>query len=311
MDENGNEGERARRHTYYAIHENEAAVIRLIYQRIAQGESMTQIAKDLDAAGVRTPQRTKHWEGTILPKLVCNPVYKGEFIAHRQTIIEVEVPTKHGLSVRRVKRRVERPESKWIRVPFPAIVSAELWQAANNMLAKNKAAASRNGRERYLLTGLVRCADCGYTYCGTTQQPTPGSTRKHPVRCYQCRQTPTRTCRITVHNCHQRQIAANIIEPAVWSVVCNALLRPNVLIETLEADTFNEHQAQLEGQITYLEQKLASKSSDDEKLYRAYLAGAFDEIEYAERRKQLKAESAKLSAELDKLYPQRATRGNV
>jgi site-specific DNA recombinase len=300
VDENGNEGERARKFTYYAIREDEATVVRLIYERIARGDTMIQIAKDLDEAGVPKPKRTTHWEGSLLPKLVRNPVYKGEFIAHCFTTIEVEEPTKDGLSTRLAKKRVMRPESEWIRVPVPAIVDPATWQAANDMLAKNKAMAARNAdsNERYLLTGLVKCADCGYSYGGRTQHPTPRSTLKHTVRSYFCRKAtpqPNHIAAGAAHACHQRQIAASVLEPAVWRVVCDALLKPDVLLAALEADAFNEQNAQLEQQIAYLEGEIAAKTTEDEKLYRAYVAGVFDEIEYADRRRSLKMETARLT----------------
>lgn len=53
-----------------------------------------------------------------------------------------------------------------------------------------------------------------------------------------------------------------------------------------------------------MERELHSKSDEDEKMLRAYMAGAFDEHEYAVRRKLLKEEAARMTEELTRLRSQ-------
>lgn len=311
VDELGSEGERARKMTHYAIREDEAAVMRRVYQRVAAGDTLVQIATDLDAAGVPPPKRTKQWKGSYLNVLVKNEVYKGDFIAHRRIWIEVERPTKDGLATDRVKRIGARPESEWVHVPVPALVDAATWQAANDMLARNKAMAARNAdkHQRYLLTGLLKCPDCGTTFQGRTLYPTQYNRRKTVGQNYSCRfaALEMRYIRDAHGQCTQRTIAASIIEPAVWLAVCTALLDPDGLVSALQADLFDEQNTQLEQQIVYLEREINARKDEDDKLYRAYVAGAFDETEYADRRALLKAEAARLASDRDKLLPQRVT----
>jgi hypothetical protein len=69
-----------------------------------------------------------------------------------------------------------------------------------------------------------------------------------------------------------------------------------------------EQNMQLERQIAYVEREIESKQTVDEKLYKAYMAGVFDENEYAVRRALLKDERARLTVELENLSPSRATR---
>src|SRR5439155_1742520 len=58
---------------------------------------------------------------------------------------------------------VLRPESEWLPLPketTPAIVSPELWQAAQTRLASNRGETTRNETRAYLLRGLNDCAIC-------------------------------------------------------------------------------------------------------------------------------------------------------
>jgi site-specific DNA recombinase len=68
-----------------------------------------------------------------------------------------------------------RPESEWIEVPVPAIVSEEIWQAAQRQFKDNKSLAKRNLKHEQLLSGLVYCARCGrkmtIAYAGKTTDP--------------------------------------------------------------------------------------------------------------------------------------------
>lgn len=311
VDENGNEGERARRQTYYAIREDQAAVMRMVYQRVAAGETLVSIAKDLDARKVPTPKNTKTWIGGNIGMLIKKEVYKGDCIANRSIWVEVEKPTKDGLSTRLVKVISERPPEEWIHIPVPAIVDAELWQAANDMLEKNKARAARNAdkNQRYLLTGMLKCPDCGTTFRGKTIHPAPYNRYRKSSQSYSCRYSGSAP-RYMIDNhgkCPQRSIAASIIEPAVWEVVCNSLLTPDDLIDALHEDTFNEQNTLLDEQIAYLDKEIADAPAKDEKLYKAYMAGGFDEDEFATKRKLLKAETARLTAERDRLIPQRVS----
>jgi site-specific DNA recombinase len=309
VDDRGQEGERAKKFSYYAIHKDHGAVMRQIYQHVASGGSVRALSSQLTKAGILPPKKSRYWESSLITKMLKNPVYKGEFIAHRWIEVKEQKPSKDGLSMRTVRYRTERPEAEWIRVPVPAIVDEGLWQAANEMLAKNKATARRNAKEPYLLTGLIECATCGYTYTGLTHRRAHGKVREPAYRGYRCANVHVRARHIIEDiGCDQGYISTRVMDSAVWEVVCTALLQPQVLISALEADMLGEQNAQLERQIDYLEREIDAKHAEDDKLYKAYMAGVFDENEYAARRTMLKEERARMESELERLRPQRATR---
>ncbi|MEO8396351.1 MAG: recombinase family protein [Chloroflexota bacterium] len=300
VDANGNEGAAALRDTYYAIRDDEAAIIRLIYSRCRAGDTLRQIAKDLEGAGVPPPKQYKHWEPTQLRVFIKNEVYMRDFYAHRWLHTTEQKPSKDGLSTRTVKVSTQRPREEWIRVPVPAIVSAEEWEAANVIMKKNQKTARRNAKVPYLLTGLVRCAYCGWNYAGTTSRSR--KTNNITSRYYTC---PNRNIRpkhlVPNDNCRDALIHCKRLDPIVGDIVCQALLEPKVLLEALDMDATSERNRELGHQVNYLEHELASKNDDDDKLLRAYMAGAFDEHEYAARRKMLKDERIRLAEEVARL----------
>ncbi len=167
-------------------------------------------------------------------------------------------------------------------------------------MQKNQKTARRNAKIPYLLTGLVRCAHCGWKYAGVTHKNY--KTKKVCSRYYRC---PNRSIRpkhlVPDDKCQDASIRVDVLDVIVWNIVCQALLEPNVLFDALDADATSERNRELEHQVNYLERELASKDDDDDKLLRAYMAGAFDEHEYAARRKVLKDEHARIAEELIRL----------
>jgi site-specific DNA recombinase len=306
VDRYGNEGYAAKQDTYYAIREDEAAVVRRIFEAIANGQSLRGLGVVLTQEGVPPPKQAI-WVSAQLRIIIKNEVYRGDFYAHRWEHTTVEKPSKDGLGVRTVKCKVERPPEHWIHVPVPPIVSRELWDAANAMLVKNQQMARRNAKEPYLLTGLITCAVCGYNYVGTTRG-NPKQPRHKRYRGYRCPVSGSfpRHVREFV-GCNSGQIPCSVIEPAVWKLVCTALLQPETLVRAIESDAYTERNQRLQEQIAYLEREIATRHDGDEKLYRAYMAGAFDEQEYAARRRMLKTESATMSEQLEALRTQVVT----
>ena len=73
------------------------------------------------------------------------------------------------------------------------------------------------------------------------------------------------------------------------------------MIGALEREFRSEQNEQIRNQIEYLEGQLKELKLEDERLYKAYLADAFDENEYAEHRSLITNQQQKLQAEIRKL----------
>lgn len=149
------------------ILDNEAAVIRRMFELYTKGQSLKRIAHLLNAEGVKSPQPQKgrvsqSWCVSSVRHILRNRRYRGEVIWN----------TKRKMRVPGTGKRVyrKRPESEWVVTPAPhlRIVSEELVAAVERRFAiTQKLWGSSTGlargqqRQTYLFSGLLRCGECG------------------------------------------------------------------------------------------------------------------------------------------------------
>ncbi len=132
------------------INEEEAKVVKEIFERYANGEGLRLICYSLNERGIK-PRRAKHWSTSTLSCMLRNPIYKGEIIWGRTKRLEDEKIT--VISNPREPIRIEKPEL--------AIVSKEVWERANRRLEENKE-RGRHKRVKHThpLAGIVVCGHC-------------------------------------------------------------------------------------------------------------------------------------------------------
>jgi site-specific DNA recombinase len=163
--------------------ETEAVVVREIFGRFAQGESMKSIVRDLNVRKVPSPgaswQRSSRrkdgcWLISTLNPLLQNERYVGRAVWNRSTWI------KDPDSGRRTRR--ERPESEWIVSSCPAVIEVSDWDKVQQR-CKERATGQRAGQpRRYLLSGLLFCEQCGARLVVTSKPARYGcGTRNVPL----------------------------------------------------------------------------------------------------------------------------------
>lgn len=301
VDAEGKPGPKAKKDTYYAPDPQQAEIARLIFYKLGmEGMGTVALCQYLEER-FPPPRNYQHWQPGMIRDIIRNPLYKGEFYANRRQ--RVKVPAKDqriGEPVRMVERFIERPREEWILVPVPPLVSERLWNAANVMLDKHGKMSSRNGKNAYLLTGLLQCAECGAAYNGRTHRQ--ASLRDSSVTLsyygYACNSKRNRTYHEReAINCSQKQIKAATLEDAIWQVVCTIVMQPERLIAQIDAQLHDDENTGLRKQIAFLMRQIDEGKQEDEKLYKAFIAGAFDENEYAEKRAALKERLATLEQE--------------
>lgn len=141
-------------------------VVLRVHQDYDAGISPFQIARDLTAEGVPTPEGNKNWHSnTILGSkrsgcgLLRNPIYVGRAVFGKvKTTYDAKTGkiTKHKTSV---ADRIEH-EAPWLR-----IIPDDLWERNQSQLEERSfELPSRGRRPDYLLSGRVRCGVCGHPY---------------------------------------------------------------------------------------------------------------------------------------------------
>ncbi len=157
-----------------AIEEEQAIIVRRIFELYANGHSLKRIAKLLNADGVKSPQPQKgrvsqSWCPSSIRVILRNDRYRGVVIYGKTRKVRSE-------SGKKVYRH--RDQSEWVtrEAPEQRIISDELWNAAQARkdLVKRvyEGAGDRTGRlsgllrssamnAPYLFSGLLKCKTCG------------------------------------------------------------------------------------------------------------------------------------------------------
>ena len=147
--------------TFY-VDEEEAAIVREIYERYASGESKAEIVRDLQRRRIKTSIGNEFTYNS-LNHLLTNKRYIGIYLY----------------------KGVETPGG------MPRILDDDLFYRVQNIMNKNKSAPSRTrGENEYLLTTKLYCGHCKEMmigYCGT------GKSGKH-YHYYICKNTRKKLC---------------------------------------------------------------------------------------------------------------------
>ena len=196
------------------VKDEEAAVVRLIFKWAGEGVSRNQIAKRLNDLGYRT-KRGFLWEAVGVTRLLRNRAYTGV-----QTYGEKRYRSLGG-GRRSITKRAEG-EVITVEGFTPPIISQEVFDLVQDKMGVGQARITGSPAQ-YLLTGFVRCAECGSSVSGSMLA------KKH--RYYRCRATVPRASRPAT--CHARYIPAEEFEDQVLEMVFEALMNPEVLVSEL------------------------------------------------------------------------------
>ncbi len=229
------------------IDEEQAAIVRRVFEMYAAGESLSSIAKILNAEGVQAPQppRTRDiraWCPSSIREMLRNERYRGVFVWNRTR------KERNPETGRKTSR--PRPMSEWMRVEVPKwrIVSDELWDGVqsqiefvNERFGKRRIGGfSRTEQsKKYLFSGFLKCG-----LCGANMTIVSGNGRRGYVK-YGC---PSHRYRGVCSN--RVMIRQDRLEAQLLQGLVARLLRPDMLEYALE-----RFAAQLQERLRRLEEE--------------------------------------------------------
>jgi site-specific DNA recombinase len=150
------------------IDEEEATVVRRIFQMSASGLSLKVIAKELNAEGIPPPRGTKKktrssWVYTAIREMLRRDIYRGRVVWNKRKY------KKRPGTNKRIS--VPRPESQWVVIEKPElrIVPQELWDrvqtnlkaTADRFPGMKPGLQNRSTSVPYLFSGILKCGECG------------------------------------------------------------------------------------------------------------------------------------------------------
>ncbi|MCA1679434.1 MAG: recombinase family protein, partial [Actinobacteria bacterium] len=138
------------------IHEPEAAIVREIFEDYTTaGRSIRAISRRLYEDGIPTPSGREVWSSSTLGGLLRNRTYMGAAEWFRHETTGSPAPGKSR------GHQTLRPKEDWITVPVPAIITADVFEAAQRIKRDNSMFSPRRATPGlWLLRGLVVCGAC-------------------------------------------------------------------------------------------------------------------------------------------------------
>lgn len=238
------DGRPKRQHVRRELVEEEAAVIRRIFELCAAGEGLKAITKRLNADRTPAPRsqrgRVRAWAPSSVREVLYREAYRGRLVWNKSR--------KRDADGR--KHQVDRPAAEWLQLPGEAlrVVSDALWEAAHVRLTERRrhydrsgaarhasgsgllvaACGARNAREprTYLLSGFARCAGCGAAVQAASRQSTTGRLFRYVCGGYVNR---------GVAVCGNRRMARmDVADDAIRQLLANEVVQPKVLQRALD-----------------------------------------------------------------------------
>ncbi len=276
----GNRGRLKRR---LEIDPVKAATVREIYALYVHGFQsrplgMKAIAQHLNERGIS--MRERPWRAQKVNQVLADSAYSGYFYFNRR-----------DSKTRRIK-----PQTEWIAVEVPAIVSPDIFERAARRRASSdpKMHPPRAASSPAPLVGLLRCGHCG---AGMAQ----ASGKSGRYRYYKC------TTRLSkdINRCDSRNLPRAEADRLVLSALSERVFTPSRVRRMLHELAKRRRTARsAEGaQLLHLRRDLDSATSGLQRLYDAVEKGALPPMDdtLRARAQKLQARRAEVLVELAKL----------
>ncbi|WP_371381434.1 recombinase family protein [Sporomusa aerivorans] len=186
----------------YIIVPEEAEIVRSIFDYYVNKKYGTlPLAADLQANGIINTRTGRPFSASVLHHILSNELYAGT---------KWSFTTYQKLIAQKKRKLIHRDKSEWVAITIPAIIDQETWEKACEIREQNKVLAKRNAKYEYLLSSVIKCANCGYAMRGITF---PKRTQKD-YSYYVC------TAYINGNECDCRTgIPVKELDEAVWDYI--------------------------------------------------------------------------------------------
>ena len=251
------------------IYEHEAVIVRLIFDLYTQDRlGSNAVATLLNDRGHRTSTGGR-WSAYQVLRALDNRVYLGELTFRDNTVTNTHDP----------------------------IITPDTWTAAHTILdARGESHAHRaaSGSD-YILTGRIRCPQCGKAMIGTRAT---GRTRTY--RYYTC----WSLARYNATVCDAKRLDADAVDTAILDALTSFYRRHHTLIADAVAAARQRHRAahsERHAELATVEQELTSTAAKTDRYLAAFERGTIDEELVAGRLTELRATITQLRTRRDEL----------
>ena len=266
----------------YIINEQEAPIVRLIFKRYLEGFTYIDIVNELNKLGYKTKRGTE-FSKSGLNKILSNEKYCGTYVFNQ-----------YANKNRDGKRNstIKKSEDEIIRIEggMPAIISKEDFEAVQKIMVQNKLArGTRKAKVNYLLSGIIRCGECGYAMHGN-KRPSGMDGEYISYRC---------GCKKSKNLCTNSEIRREPLEEFILSELETRLLSDEVIPEIVKhvnAKLVREEK-QEEDRLQALQAKLEQTDKEINNIINAIMAGMNSQT-LKDKMNQLEVIKVNLEAEI-------------
>ena len=289
----------ADRAAHLEVYEPEAAIVRSIFRDYVEGNlSMRQISWQLNQERILSPSGKAVWGVSTIGRLIRNEAYVGRTYYNRTTSTLGHHPAKRA-------RQTRRPRDQWIPIAAPAIVSEELFEAAQRVSYDNSKWSPRRAEpDHWLLRGLIKCGHCRVGVSCHKMRGRNGTFHYY----YYCSNHDPLRAGGEHRRCPERNIRADELDAFVFDQVRTAMLRPDVLLSGAAAVSTQrdpDGDELLATQVARLDHKLNSVTTERRRLADLYQANFIEREELLRRGRELELRRSALEAQRRALIDQR------
>ena len=250
----------------YVIVPAEAEIVKLIYRKFLAGDSLLNIAREINSKHVAgTKTKTKHITIRTLKAILTRPLYCGYYYNSNGELIKA--------------KEIEGKE----------LVDFEDWKMAVDILERRKTHRHPVKKNTYFYNGLCKCG-----YCGDVMSIVINNKIYYTLRC-KSHQTRAK------ENCHNT-IAQNTDHPNGLGM--NSALYPLMVLGLLKKLSQKNNQIEIKSQIEQKTVELNNLTSKEKQLSNMFLEGLLSEDALKTTLAENKAKKDSLQQELIELERQ-------
>lgn len=239
------------------IDEEQADIVKFIFNEYLLGSSLADIAKSLTAKGIKTPSGKSGWNGSTVRTILSNEKYKGDALLNKTYISDC-------ISKKVKKNNGERP-MYYVENNHPAIIDKDTFNRVQEELArrtskrkvKQVGTKTEQGKysSKYALTELLICGECGTPYRRCTW--TASGEKKIVWRCINRLDYGKKYCH------HSPTIEESVLQNAIVTAIMNnaqqsadvlSILKEHIRIG-IQADEVEDNSFELLIEIAKLDEK--------------------------------------------------------
>ncbi|OGZ62778.1 MAG: hypothetical protein A2639_00320 [Candidatus Staskawiczbacteria bacterium RIFCSPHIGHO2_01_FULL_34_27] len=202
----------------FEINEQEAILVRKIFELYIKFESILLVAQELVKMGIKGRGKGRSEPGFMqvssVSKILRRETYIGNHYFGKSSPCIAKFHL-HKIRKHRFTGRRTNPRADWKVVNVPTIIDKETFDKAQEIMKKRAKHRRELSKYQFMCQGLIRCVRCSRNYGGKVQKS------QNDYLFYRCPQAYTSN--INDPPCKSRSMGAGKLDRAIWGFVSDLI----------------------------------------------------------------------------------------